>query len=56
MDSFSFQIPTQIHVGRGKIQDLRNVKLPGKKPVIVTSGTSITKFGYLDTLRIILSG
>jgi alcohol dehydrogenase len=55
MDSFSFQIPTQIHVGRGKIQDLRNVKLPGKKPVIVTSGTSIKKFGYLDTLRIILS-
>ena len=55
MDSFSFQIPTQIHVGIGKLQELQNVKLPGKKPIIVTSGKSIKKYGYLDQLMNILS-
>ena len=31
MDSFSFQIPTLIHFGNGKLDEIANTRMPGKK-------------------------
>lgn len=45
-------IPTKIIFGAGKLGDLHNEKLPGKKALIVTSaGTSVKKYGYLQKLE-----
>ncbi len=55
MISFSFQIPTLIHFGAGKLNELASIPLPGKKAIIVTGGTSIKKLGYLDRVRKILA-
>ncbi len=56
MDRFSFQIPTLIHFGPGKLDELASAQIPGKKAVIVTGGTSIKKYGYLDRVKSILTG
>jgi len=46
---FDFYIPTRILFGAGKLNELSSVKLPGKKALIVVSGgTSMKKYGYLD--------
>jgi len=42
-------IPTRILFGAGKLNELANIKLPGKKALIVISnGTSMQKNGYLE--------
>ena len=45
----SLYIPTRIVFGCGEIKRLATEKLPGKKALIViSSGTSMKKYGYLD--------
>ena len=47
--SFNYFIPTNIIFGAGRIKELATVTLPGKKALIViSSGTSMSRFGYLD--------
>ena len=42
-------IPTKLVFGCGEIKKLATEKLPGKKAMIViSSGTSMKKYGYLD--------
>lgn len=46
---FSLYIPTRIVFGCGEIKRLATEKLPGKKAmIIISSGTSMRKYGYLD--------
>lgn len=46
---FQFHIPTQIIFGCGELKQLSTLALPGKKALIVISaGTSMKKYGYLD--------
>jgi len=55
MDKFTYSIPTTLFFGAGKIEELARVDLPGKKALIViSSGTSMRSFGYLDKLCSIL--
>ncbi|MFA5602450.1 MAG: iron-containing alcohol dehydrogenase [Bacilli bacterium] len=47
--NFDYYIPTKIIFGRGKIESLKSINLPGKKALIaVSSGNSMKKYGYLD--------
>lgn len=45
---FNYYIPTKIVFGKGSLDKLAKLKLPGKKALIVTGGTSTTKLGYVD--------
>ncbi len=50
--NFNYYMPTKLLIGRGQIKNLHSEKMPGKKALIVTSnGTSVKKYGYLDTLQ-----
>lgn len=50
--NFNYYIPTKILFGRGKLNELGDQILPGKKALIVTSnGTSVKKYGYLDRVK-----
>lgn len=47
--NFDYFIPTRILFGAGKLNELANIALPGKKAIIVISnGTSMKKNGYLE--------
>ncbi len=49
MQSFHQFIPTRLYFGCGSVQKLASAELPGKKAIIVISaGTSMRRFGYLD--------
>ncbi|MDY3004208.1 MAG: iron-containing alcohol dehydrogenase [Christensenella hongkongensis] len=49
--SFKYYMPTRILFGPGSLGKLSRQKLPGKRALIVTTnGTSVVKYGYLDTL------
>lgn len=49
MLQFQYFMPTKIVFGAGKLADLATVKLPGKKPLVVTSaGGSMRRSGTLD--------
>jgi len=53
---FDYFIPTKILFGAGKLNQLAKEPLPGKKALIVISnGTSMRKFGYLDRLQALLA-
>lgn len=55
MKELTYYLPTRIFFGCGAINKLKEVKLPGKKALLViSSGTSMRKFGYLDKLTKIL--
>lgn len=55
MKELSYYLPTRIFFGCGAINKLKEVRLPGKKAlVVISSGTSMRKFGYLDKLTKIL--
>ena len=46
---FGYNIPTKILFGCGELKRLSTETLPGKKALIViSSGTSMRKYGYLD--------
>ena len=49
---FQYFIPTKILFGCGQLDKLHRQKLPGKKALIVISnGTSVKKYGYLDKVQ-----
>lgn len=51
MKNFSLSIPTRLVFGVGELKRLAKQPLPGKKALIVISaGTSMKNFGYLDTV------
>ncbi|MBU3113181.1 iron-containing alcohol dehydrogenase [Clostridium lacusfryxellense] len=53
--NFNYYIPTKILFGPGKLNELAGERLPGKKALIViTSGNSVKKYGYLNRLETIL--
>lgn len=53
--NFNYYMPTKILFGPGKLNELINEELPGKKALIVISaGTSMKKNGYLNRLQKIL--
>jgi len=53
--NFEYFIPTRIIFGVGKLNELAKVKLPGKKALIViSSGPSMKKYGYLDRVAALL--
>lgn len=46
---FDYYIPTRIIFGRGRLDELAQIKLPGRKALIViTAGKSMRNYGYLD--------
>lgn len=50
--SFNYFMPTRILFGKGKLNELHEQQLPGKKALIVTTaGKSVEKYGYLDRLK-----
>lgn len=50
--SFNYFMPTRILFGKGKLNELHNEQLPGKKALIVTSGgKSVKQYGYLERLE-----
>ncbi len=50
--TFNYFMPTKLLFGRGQLKNLHGEKMPGKKALIVTSnGTSVKKYGYLETLQ-----
>lgn len=52
MYNFNFYMPARVLFGEGKLSELHEQKLPGKKALIVTSnGTSVKKYGYLDDVK-----
>lgn len=52
---FDYYIPTRLLFGAGKLDQLKEESLPGKKALIVISnGTSMHRFGYLKRLENIL--
>jgi len=56
--NFNYFMPTRILLGAGKLNQLANARyLPGKKALIViSSGTSMKKYGYLDRVIGYLQG
>lgn len=47
--NFSAYIPTKLVFGAGKLSKLAECPLPGKKAlVVISAGTSMRKYGYLD--------
>jgi alcohol dehydrogenase len=54
--NFDYYIPTKILFGAGKLNQLATEKLPGTKAlIIISSGTSMRKHGYLDRLTDLLN-
>ncbi|MDO4482617.1 MAG: iron-containing alcohol dehydrogenase [Bacillota bacterium] len=45
---FNYYIPTKIVFGKGSLDKLAKLRLPGSKALIVTGGTSTTRLGYVD--------
>lgn len=51
MKNFGLSIPTRLVFGIGELKRISKLPLPGKKALIVISaGTSMKQFGYLDTV------
>ncbi len=52
MYNFNFYMPTKVLFGPGKLSELHNESLPGKKALIITSNDqSVKKYGYLEKLE-----
>ena len=52
MRKFQHYIPTKVLFGKGQLSKLHKQKLPGKKAlIVVSSGGSVKKYGYLDRLK-----
>ena len=57
MKGFDYYIPTKVLFGPGKLDQLGTETLPGKKALIViSSGTAMRKFGYLERVQKLLQG
>ncbi len=56
MIKFDYKIPTRLIFGAGKLDELGEIQLPGKKALIViSSGTSMKKYGYLERVEKLLT-
>ena len=56
MTKFNYFIPTKVIFGPGKLEKLAVEKLPGRKALVVVSGgSSMKKYGYLDRVRKLLA-
>lgn len=54
--NFDYYMPTRIFFGKGQIDKLGKIKLPGKKALIViSSGNSMKNHGYLKKLQDLIS-
>ena len=52
---FEYFMPTKIYFGKGQLDQLGEIQLPGKKALIVISnGTSMKKYGYLERVQTLL--
>ncbi len=50
--NFDYYIPTKLFFGKGQINKLEEITLPGKKALIViSSGTAMKKYGYLKKVQ-----
>lgn len=50
--AFNFYLPTRILFGQGMLNELHKQALPGKKAlIVVSSGQSVKKYGYLARLQ-----
>ena len=55
MIPFDFKLPTKIHFGAGKINEIgKHLKSTGRKPLIVTGKSSMRKLGILDKIEELL--
>lgn len=52
---FSYYMPSRILFGAGSVQKLARTRLPGKKALIITGGTSTTRLGYVDKIQKLLA-
>ncbi|WP_312645265.1 iron-containing alcohol dehydrogenase [Hydrogenoanaerobacterium sp.] len=53
--NFSYYMPSRLFFGKGEIEKLATEKLPGKKALLViSSGNSMKKYGYLDEVTDLL--
>ena len=53
---FDCYLPTKILFGAGRLNDLATAKLPGKKAlVVISAGTSMRKYGYLERVQKLLA-
>ncbi len=53
--NLTHHIPTKLYFGPGELKKLGSERLPGKKALIVISaGTSMTRFGYLERVTALL--
>ena len=51
MYNFNFYNPVKVLFGPGRLNDLHNEVLPGKKALIAIGGNSVKKYGYLGRLE-----
>ena len=51
MYNFNFYNPVKVLFGPGRLNDLHNEQLPGKKALITIGGASVKKYGYLERLE-----
>ncbi len=52
---FHYYMPTRILFGAGSVKKLAKTRLPGKKALLITGGSSTTKLGYVDLVRALLT-
>ena len=52
---FHYYVPTRIFFGKGSVEKLSKIRLPGERALLITGGTSTTKLGYVDKIRNLLS-
>ena len=51
MYNFNFYNPVKVLFGPGRLNDLHEEALPGKKALIAIGGQSVKKYGYLERLE-----
>ncbi|MGL6186556.1 MAG: iron-containing alcohol dehydrogenase [Clostridium chrysemydis] len=50
--NFNYHMPTKLLFGKGQLNNLHKEELPGKKAlIVVSSGKSVKKYGYLERLE-----
>lgn len=50
--NFNYHMPTKLLFGKGQLNNLHKEELPGKKAlIVVSSGKSVKKYGYLERLK-----
>lgn len=52
--SYRFYMPARVLYGAGSLNKLAKMRLPGKKALLVTGGTSTTRLGYVERVCTLL--